>query len=134
MVEEKQKQIAQTWLTGNCSCTLVIPKRFAREYGLDKPSQIVLQKTPEGILIKRDRNLERGRKNNMGPCDNNNKIVKKIRLCPNSCGKIIYSEDIDCFDLTAGKLHCCSQLKAGCNLNHENLVIRFPQIHKLILL
>jgi len=47
------KQIIRTWLTGKSSCTLVIPKEFAKEYSLDQPSHVVLQKTPEGILIKK---------------------------------------------------------------------------------
>ena len=49
----ESKQITRTWLTGKSSCTLVIPKEFAKEYGLDQPSHVVIQKTPEGILIKK---------------------------------------------------------------------------------
>jgi len=49
----ESKQIIRTWLTGKSSCTLVIPKEFAKEYGLDQPSHVVIQKTPEGILIKK---------------------------------------------------------------------------------
>jgi len=47
------KQIIRTWLTGKSSCTLVIPKEFAKEYGLDNPSHVVIKKTPDGILIKK---------------------------------------------------------------------------------
>lgn len=47
------KQVTKTWITGNSSCTLVIPKGFAKEYGLDKPSHIVIEKRPEGLLIRR---------------------------------------------------------------------------------
>jgi hypothetical protein len=32
------------WITGNCSATLVIPKDFAKEYGLDKPSHVIVEK------------------------------------------------------------------------------------------
>ena len=54
MTENKQdKEIIKTWLTGRCSATLVIPKDFAKEYGLDKPCHVVVEKTPEGILIKK---------------------------------------------------------------------------------
>ncbi len=49
----ESKQIIRTWLTGKSSCTLVIPKEFAKEYALDQPSHVVIQKTPEGILIKK---------------------------------------------------------------------------------
>jgi len=55
--EEKQKledkEIIRTWLSGNCSCTLVVPKEFAQEYGLDKPAHVIVQKTHEGLLIKK---------------------------------------------------------------------------------
>jgi len=49
----ESKQIIRTWLTGKSSCTLVIPKEFAKEYGLDNPSHVVIEKTPDGILIKK---------------------------------------------------------------------------------
>ena len=49
----ESKQIIRTWLTGKSSCTLVIPKEFAKEYGLDIPSHVVIQKTLDGILIKK---------------------------------------------------------------------------------
>jgi hypothetical protein len=51
--DNTRKEIIKTWLAGNCSCTLVIPKDFAKEYGLDKPSHVILEKKEEGILIKR---------------------------------------------------------------------------------
>jgi hypothetical protein len=47
------KQIARTWLAGHSSCTLVVPKDFAKDYGLDRPSHVILEKKPEGILIRR---------------------------------------------------------------------------------
>ena len=47
------KQIVRTWITGKSSCTLVIPKDFAKEYGLDTPSHVVIEKRPEGMLIKK---------------------------------------------------------------------------------
>ena len=49
----EDKEIIKTWLTGSCSCTLVIPKEFAKEYGLDKPSHVIVEKKPEGILIRK---------------------------------------------------------------------------------
>ncbi|HEY9385851.1 MAG TPA: AbrB/MazE/SpoVT family DNA-binding domain-containing protein [Nitrososphaeraceae archaeon] len=59
-VSEKQnqtnnnkKEIIKTWLAGSCSCTLVIPKEFAKEYELDKPSHVVIEQRPEGILIRK---------------------------------------------------------------------------------
>lgn len=47
------KQIIRSWLSGNCSCTLVIPKDFAKEIGLDKPSNVIVEKTSKGVLTIR---------------------------------------------------------------------------------
>jgi hypothetical protein len=49
----ERKDIIKTWLAGQHSCTLVIPKEFAREYGLDEPSHVVIEGKPEGILIRK---------------------------------------------------------------------------------
>jgi hypothetical protein len=50
---DSNKEIIKTWLAGHCSCTLVIPKDFAKEYGLDKPAHVVLEKKSNGILIRK---------------------------------------------------------------------------------
>jgi hypothetical protein len=47
------KEVVKTWLAGQNSCTLVIPKDFAKVYGLDQPSHVVIEGRPDGILIKR---------------------------------------------------------------------------------
>ena len=47
------KQIIRTWITGKSSCTLVIPKEFATEYGLDHPSHVIIEKRKDGMLIKK---------------------------------------------------------------------------------
>jgi len=47
------KEISRTWRTGNTSCTLVIPKRFAIELGLDQPSHVVIEKLADGLLVKK---------------------------------------------------------------------------------
>jgi hypothetical protein len=47
------KEVIKTWLAGQRSCTLVIPKEFAKVYGLDEPSHVLIEGTPDGILIKR---------------------------------------------------------------------------------
>lgn len=52
-VKNKQKEIIKTWLTGRHSCTLIIPKDFAKEYGLDEPSHVIVEGTSDGILIKK---------------------------------------------------------------------------------
>jgi len=51
--ETNTKQIIRTWLTGNSSCTLVIPKEFAKEYGLDKPAHVLIEKKPDGMFIRK---------------------------------------------------------------------------------
>jgi len=49
----EDKEIVKTWITGNCSCTLVIPKEFAKSCGLDKPSHVIVEKKLGGLLIKK---------------------------------------------------------------------------------
>ena len=51
--KNNKKEIIKTWLTGKQSCTMVIPKDFAKEYGLDEPSHVVVEGTSEGILIRK---------------------------------------------------------------------------------
>ena len=51
--KNNKKEIIKTWLTGKYSCTLVIPRDFAKDYGLDEPSHVVVEGTSEGILIRK---------------------------------------------------------------------------------
>jgi hypothetical protein len=51
--KENEKEIIKTWLTGQHSCTLIIPKSFAKSYGLDEPSHVVVEGTDNGILIRK---------------------------------------------------------------------------------
>jgi len=53
MEKVKNKEIIKTWLTGQRSCTLVIPKEFAKEYGLLEPSHVIVEATENGILIRK---------------------------------------------------------------------------------
>jgi len=55
LVSEKSfsKEIIKTWLTGQSSCTLIIPKKIAVEYGLDKPSHVIIEQKDDGIFIKK---------------------------------------------------------------------------------
>jgi len=48
-----EKEIAKTWISGQKSCTLIIEKKLAAEYGLTEPSHIILERRPEGILIRK---------------------------------------------------------------------------------
>jgi len=51
--KSEKKEIVKTWLAGQHSCTLIIPKDFAKEYGLDKPTHVIVEGTNEGILIRK---------------------------------------------------------------------------------
>ena len=51
--KSEKKEVVKTWLAGQYSCTLIIPKEFAKEYGLDKPSHVIIEGTSEGILIRK---------------------------------------------------------------------------------
>ena len=44
--------ITHTFLTGKVSCTLIIKKDLADEYGLTE-EHVVLEKRPDGILVKK---------------------------------------------------------------------------------
>jgi len=48
-----KKEIMKTWMTGQNSCTLIIPKVIASRYGLTQPSHVVLEETDKGILIRK---------------------------------------------------------------------------------
>jgi len=51
--DKSEKEIIRIWLAGHSSCTLVIPKDFAREYGLDRPSHVIVERKRDGILIRK---------------------------------------------------------------------------------
>jgi hypothetical protein len=48
-----RREIIKTWLTGQKSCTLIIPRETARRYELDEPSHVVVEETPSWILIRK---------------------------------------------------------------------------------
>jgi hypothetical protein len=53
LLNRQKREIIHTWIAGKPSCTLIIPKPLTQEYGLDKPSHVVVEGKPEGILIKK---------------------------------------------------------------------------------
>jgi hypothetical protein len=53
LTPKSNKGITKTWLTGQKSCTLIIPREIARKYGLEEPSHIVVEETSAGILIRK---------------------------------------------------------------------------------
>ena len=48
-----QKEITKTWISGQNSCTLIIPRAVAVEYGLESPSHVVVERSDKGILIRK---------------------------------------------------------------------------------
>ena len=48
-----EKEIVRIWLTGNQYPTFTIPKEFAKERGLDKPTHAIIEKTSQGLLLKK---------------------------------------------------------------------------------
>lgn len=50
---ENQQEIVKTWISGQRSCTLIIPKEIALKYGLDEPSHVAVECIDEGILIRK---------------------------------------------------------------------------------
>jgi hypothetical protein len=48
-----KSEIAKTWVSGQKSCTLIIEKKLAEEYGLVEPSHVILERRSDGILIKK---------------------------------------------------------------------------------
>ena len=51
--QEHEKRVAPIYLTNKVSATLVIPIGMARRKGLDKPTNVVVEETDQGILIKK---------------------------------------------------------------------------------
>ena len=49
----KLKNITHTYVTGKFSTTLIIPIEIARKYGIDKPSNVIVEGTDGGILIRK---------------------------------------------------------------------------------
>jgi hypothetical protein len=49
----ERKEITKIFLSGRLSATLIIPIEMARRHGLEKPSHVVIEERPDGILIKK---------------------------------------------------------------------------------
>ncbi len=49
----EQKEIVKTFLAGHASCTLVIPRRLAIKYGLQKPAHVILEEKENGIFLRK---------------------------------------------------------------------------------
>lgn len=47
------KRISHTFLSGRLSATLIIPIDIARKYGMERPTNVVVEERDDGILIKK---------------------------------------------------------------------------------
>ncbi len=48
-----KNEIVKTWLSGQKSVTLIVERKLAEEYDLIDPQYVVLERKPEGILIRK---------------------------------------------------------------------------------
>jgi hypothetical protein len=47
------KNITHTYISGKFSTTLIIPIEIAKKYKIDKPSNVIVEETNDGILIRK---------------------------------------------------------------------------------
>jgi bifunctional DNA-binding transcriptional regulator/antitoxin component of YhaV-PrlF toxin-antitoxin module len=50
--------LGTAWLAGDASCLLIVPKHLAKQYGIDDPSNVIIEGRPEGILVRKVEALE----------------------------------------------------------------------------
>jgi len=55
---QENHKIRFTYLIGKISATLVIPLEIATRNGLNKPSEVTVEQTTAGILIKRKKVID----------------------------------------------------------------------------
>ncbi|MDF0682265.1 MAG: hypothetical protein P0116_15005 [Candidatus Nitrosocosmicus sp.] len=51
--KKSNNEIAKTWLSGQNSVTMIIERKIAEEYDLIDPQHVILERKPEGILIRK---------------------------------------------------------------------------------
>jgi bifunctional DNA-binding transcriptional regulator/antitoxin component of YhaV-PrlF toxin-antitoxin module len=47
------RHISRIFISGRISATLIIPIEIARRHGLEKPSNVIVEETSRGILIRK---------------------------------------------------------------------------------
>ncbi len=50
---DRKREIRKIFLMNKMSATLILPIEIARQYGLNEPSNVIVEATDEGILIKK---------------------------------------------------------------------------------
>jgi hypothetical protein len=58
LIEMGKKLQGTAWLAGDASCLLIVPKHLAKQYGIDEPSNVIIEGRSEGILIRKVEALE----------------------------------------------------------------------------
>jgi hypothetical protein len=53
MSVNNNKKVTHTFLSGRLSSTLIIPIEIARKYGIDQPSNVIVEEREDGILIRK---------------------------------------------------------------------------------
>ena len=48
-----RQKVTHTFITGKLSATLIIPIQIARKYGIAEPSNVIVEETQQGILIRK---------------------------------------------------------------------------------
>ena len=52
-MSDYKRNLTHTFLSGKLSSTIIIPIDIARKYGMDKPVNVLVEETKEGILLKK---------------------------------------------------------------------------------
>ena len=53
ITNKNNDEIVKTWISGQKSVTMIIERKLAEEYDLIDPQYIILERKPEGILIRK---------------------------------------------------------------------------------
>jgi hypothetical protein len=53
MTKLNYNRITHIFISGKASSTLIIPINIARKYGLDKPTDVIIEELSDGILVKK---------------------------------------------------------------------------------
>jgi hypothetical protein len=47
------RKLQHTWISSKNACTMIIAKELAEKHGLTEPSDVILEDTLQGILIRK---------------------------------------------------------------------------------
>ncbi|MFI5405956.1 MAG: hypothetical protein ACHQ1D_05525 [Nitrososphaerales archaeon] len=53
ITNKNNDEIVKTWISGQKSVTMIIERKLAEEYDLIDPQYVILERKPEGILIRK---------------------------------------------------------------------------------